>query len=166
MRELLPRFAWMVLDLAVVTGAVACQGDAPQGPGTGTAAAKASVQPSGAAAGAGSGQAAIAQGSAATAADQMFPRLERLGALVDQSKVGDRLDCKKLGDELTKYAEQNQQEIAKLRDGAGGKPALESALKSKFGQKYEALVDKILEATSIDCKGEATVQDATRKLDL
>ena len=109
-----------------------------------------------------------ATGAADKAADEIYPQVEELGALVDRSKAGGdgKTDCKMLGDELGKFVRDNLDTIVKSRQTGGGKNAVERALKRKYGDKYNPLFDRFLEATEVDCASDAAVAEAARKLDL
>ena len=46
------------------------------------------------------------------------------------------------------------------RIAARGKEPLARALEKAYPEKYEKAIDKYLEATQVDCNGEATVTEA------
>jgi hypothetical protein len=109
-----------------------------------------------------------ATGAADKAADEIYPQIEELGALVARSKAGGdgKTDCKKLGEELGTFVHGNLDTMVKSRESGGGKNAVERALKRRHGDKYGPLFDRILEATEVDCASDAAVTEAARKLDL
>jgi hypothetical protein len=109
-----------------------------------------------------------ATAAADKAADEIYPRVEELGALVARSKAGGdgKTDCKKLGEELGKFVRDDLDAMVKSRESGGGKNAVERALKRQHGDTYGPLFDRILEATEVDCSGESAVAEAARKIDL
>jgi hypothetical protein len=155
------------VGLVVLAASSGCQNDAAPGSSGGSATAKAAPPAASVAqTPAGSAGTAGAAGGADQAADQMFAMVEKLAALVDQSKAGGKVDCKKLGEALGKFLQENEAGLKKLREGGGGKSAVDSAMKKKYGEKVQGPIDKILEATDVDCNGEQSVRDASKKLDL
>ena len=56
--------------------------------------------------------------------------------------------------------------MKKIAKDGGGKPAVEQAMEKKYGDKYEEVSDKILEATEIDCAKDANVKEAAKLMDL
>jgi hypothetical protein len=165
-RHLVERVAVGATGLALLLGSAGCQNEAAPGPPGGSAPAKA-AQPAGSGTSASSPQPDAAAGGAADqAADQLFALLEKLGPLIDQSKAGDKLDCKKLGEALARFVQDNEAALAKLRESGGGRSAVDQALKKRQGEKAQTLLDKILEATDVDCNGEQSVRDGAKKLAL
>jgi hypothetical protein len=157
------------LAFTMLAVGAACQNEAAPGSQSGSAAPKAAATGSSTAAAASGSPAAGAQGldtRGDEAAEQMFALVEKVAALVDQSKTGAKVDCKKLGDGLGKLVQDEEAALKKLREGAGGKGAADQAMKKKYGEKAQTLLDKILEATDVDCNGEQSVRDAAKKLDL
>jgi len=156
------------LGLAVMVASTACQNEASPGSAAGSATAKAARPGASVASRSapGSTGAAAAGSGAEQAADEMLAFVQKLAALLDQSKAGDKVDCKKLGEALGKFLQDNEAALKKLREAGGGKSAVDSAMKKKYGEKAQGLLDKILEATDVDCNGEQAVRDASKKLDL
>ena len=155
------------LALAMLAVGAGCKNETAPGSPSGSAAPKAAAAGSStAAAASGSPTAGAQPAGGGEAAEQLFAMVEKIAALLDQSKAGGKLDCKKLGDGLGKFVQDNEAALKKLREGAGGKSAVDQAMKKKYGEKAQSLLDKILEATDVDCNGEPTVRDAVKKLDL
>jgi hypothetical protein len=155
------------LAVAMLAVGAACQNEAAPGSQSGSSAPKAAAAGSSTPAAASGSPTAGAQASGGgEAAEQLFAMIEKIAALLDQSKTGNKLDCKKLGDGLGKFVQDNEAALKRLREGAGGKSAVDQAMKKKYGEKAQTLLDKILEATDVDCNGEPTVRDAAKKLDL
>lgn len=98
------------------------------------------------------------------AAEKLWEHYQKLAEIIDKHGK----DCKKLGEELKKYAEKdkNGENMKKIAEGAGGKPAVEQAMEKKYGDKYEEVSDKILEATEIDCAKDSGVKEAAKLMDL
>jgi hypothetical protein len=150
--------------LLVVVGLAACDDTHAAGQGAPASASPAQAQ----AASKATEAERVAAQAAEKAAEETFPYLEALAAIVDATRAdgAPTPDCPKLGQELGRFAQDKEAAIAKLRTAGGGKSAVERALKKKFGDKYEALFDKILEATEVQCSADQGVLDAARKLDL
>jgi hypothetical protein len=98
------------------------------------------------------------------AAEQLWAHYEKLAKLIDEHGK----DCKKLGEELKKYGEADKtaEAMKKIAEDGGGKPLVEQAMEKKYGDKYEEVSDKILEATEIDCAKDANVKAAAKLMDL
>lgn len=98
------------------------------------------------------------------AAEKLWAHYQKLAKLIDEH--GD--DCKKLGEELKKYAETDDTAatMKKIAEEGGGKPAVEQAMEKKYGDKYEEVSDKILESTEIDCAKDANVKAAAKAMQL
>jgi hypothetical protein len=106
--------------------------------------------------------------AAEQAADELYPYVEKLAALVARTKGerGAKPDCSKLAAELARFAQAHADTMAESRERGGGKIAVERALKRKHAERYEALFDPILEAIEVDCASDAAVAAAARKIDL
>jgi hypothetical protein len=115
-------------------------------------------------AGADTKTAAAGGGDADKAAAELWVHYEKLAKLIDEHGK----DCKKLGEELKKYAEADKtaEAMKKIAEDGGGKPSVEQAMEKKYGDKYEEISDKILEATEIDCAKDENVKAAAKLMDL
>jgi hypothetical protein len=108
-----------------------------------------------------------ATAAADAAADELYPLLEKLAALVAHAKAdGGGLDCAALAPKLSQFAQAGAAAMAEIRKRGGGKIAVERALQRKHRERYAALFDPILEALEVECASDPAVSAAARKIDL
>ena len=109
---------------------------------------------------AGAARADKAAAPAVDPAEQMMSIMEQLAGIID----GDKANCDKMGDDVSKFAADNKEKMAKLKE-EGGKLTDEQkkAMRAKYGDRMQAAFTKMREGLTA-CHDNAKLKAAMEQM--